>query len=186
MEYTESLLNKKRKLWLGYPLKFFRNVRVEWPLSKTSNQMCLFSLLWVWTFTWACQAVWCILDTKELFELVKFLHILVVKPFILKFELQFYLRASQPRFILLWQMWDTVYMMFLCKTPSDKSFELYWKNLIGWDGLMQKWMESCTRNCVTEIKYARCFLTEECVMVVKTTLLVCWKTLEWGSFVWYL
>jgi len=39
------------------------------------------------------------------------------------FELQFYYRASQPRFILLWQMWDTVDMMFLCKTPSDKTFE---------------------------------------------------------------
>lgn len=31
----------------------------------------------------------------------------------------------QPRFLLLWHKDDTVDIMFLCKTPSDKSFELH-------------------------------------------------------------
>jgi hypothetical protein len=53
--------------------------------------------------------------------------------------LQFW--ASQPRFILLWQMWDTVDMMFLCKTPSDKTFwtllKVYYK-IQGWRWFVAK------------------------------------------------
>lgn len=32
---------------------------------------------------------------------------------------------AQLRFNLLWQLRDTVLIMFLCKTPSDKTFELH-------------------------------------------------------------
>ena len=40
-------------------------------------------------------------------------------------------KVPQPRFILLRQMCNTVDQMFLCKNPSDKTFELHWKTLQG-------------------------------------------------------
>lgn len=40
-------------------------------------------------------------------------------------------QASQPRFILLRLMWDNVFMMFLCKSPSEQLFELLRKSLQG-------------------------------------------------------
>lgn len=55
--------------------------------------------------------------------------------------------VAQPRFILFRQVWDPVDVMFLCKTPSDKTFELRWKLYIytykAWDGLKQKWIILC-------------------------------------------
>jgi hypothetical protein len=88
----------------GVPFEVFQKCtgRVTAKQNKQPNVFILFTVSL--NFYMGLSSGLVILDTKELFELIKFLHILVVKPFILKFELQFYLRASQPRFILLWQM----------------------------------------------------------------------------------